>query len=134
MEDMVDREYAEVRLKSGYIAELVHDAVQEAREGVQRAVETTAKAVEAAERGLDETMSAFVAWAARHDVDVNGAREAEMKLRFHGVETKREIRRALREGFRVWTGGGMEPEHYRTAHIRFGDGSWSQAWRWLDAG
>ncbi|WP_276313021.1 hypothetical protein [Halomicrobium salinisoli] len=44
-------------------------------------------------------MSAFIAWAARHGVNVNDAREAQMTLRFNGVEGSEE--RAIREGFQV---------------------------------
>jgi len=86
----------------------------------------------AAERGLSESMSAFVAWAARHDVDVNGARQAHMELRFN--EAGREAARAIREGVRIWTDVGMKPEHYRQVRVRFGDGSRSVAWRWLQTG
>lgn len=50
MDDLVAREYGEVRLKSEYIAEMVHDAVEEAREATRRAAETTAKAMEAGAR------------------------------------------------------------------------------------
>jgi len=62
MEDPVEREYGSVSLRSEYVAEMVHAAVDEARESIERATEATAKAMEAAERGLDETMNAFIAW------------------------------------------------------------------------
>jgi len=129
MEDLVHREYAEVSLRSEYIGELVHDAVSEAREAARRATETVGKAIEAAERGMDETMSSFIAWAARHGVDVDGAREARMRLRF-GPEVE-NVERALREGFDVWTAAGLPEERYREAQVRFADGSLSDAWRWL---
>jgi len=129
MEDLVYREYAEVSLRSEYIGELVHDAVSEAREATRRATETVGKAIEAVERGMDETMSSFIAWAARHGVDVDGAREARMRLRF-GPEVE-NVERALREGFDVWTAAGLPEERYREAQVRFADGSLSDAWRWL---
>ena len=65
IEDLVVREYAKVSLRSNYVAELVHDAVQEAEEAVKRAAETGAKAIRVAEQGMEETMSVFIAWAAR---------------------------------------------------------------------
>ena len=128
MEDLVHREYAEVSLRSEYVAELVHEAVTEARDSLRRAAETTAKAMEAAERGMGDTMSSFIAWAARHGVDVDDAREARMRLRMNGVEN---VHRAIREGFRVWTEAGMPEVRYRQAEIQHADGSVSRAWRWL---
>lgn len=135
LEDLVDREYNTVTLRSNYIAELVHEAVDEAREATRRAADAGAKAIEASRRGLNESMSAFIAWAARHGVDVDDAldrQEARMTLRFG--ETGQETRRAIREGFRVWREAGLPEERYRTARIRFDDGSFGQAWHYLNPG
>jgi len=129
MEDLVHREYAEVSLRSEYIAELVHDAVSEARDAARRATETVGKALEAAERGMGETMSAFIAWAARHGVDVDDSRDARLRLRF-GPESENPAR-AVREGFDMWREAGLPEERYRSAQVRFADGSISDAWRWL---
>lgn len=129
MEDLVHREYAEVSLRSEYIAELVHEAVSEARDATRRATETVGKALEAAERGMGETMSSFIAWAARHGVDVDDARDARMRLRF-GPDVE-NVERAIREGFRVWTDAGMPEERYRMAQVQFADGSLGDAWHWL---
>lgn len=63
--ELVEREYGSDSLRSKYIADLVHDAVKEAREATRRAAEAGAKAIEAAERGIDESTSAFIAWAAK---------------------------------------------------------------------
>ena len=112
---------------------MVQEAVREARESVQRAAETTAKAVEAVERGLDETMSAFIAWAARHGVDVSDARDAQMTLRFDGADVANAAK-AIGEGFRVWKDAGMPEERFRQARVRFSDGSVGQAWRFLNTG
>jgi len=129
MEDLVHREYAHVSLQSDYIAEMLHDAVIEARDATRRAVDTAAKAAEVADRGLNETMSHFIAWAARHGIDVKDSHSARMTLRFgdhvddHG--------HAIREGFRIWTDAGMPEEQYRSAHVQFADGGKGSAWRWL---
>jgi hypothetical protein len=128
MEDLVHREYAEVSLRSEYVAELVHEAVQEARDATRRAMDTTAKALEAAERGMAETMSAFIAWAARHSVDIDDVSEIRMRLRMNDVEN---TRRAIREGFRVWKDAGLPEARYRQVGTDHGDGSVSDAWRWL---
>lgn len=135
LEDLVEREYSKVSLRSRYIAELVHEAVDEAREATRRAADAGAKAIEASRRGLDESASAFLAWAARHGVDVDDAldrREARMTMRFG--EPGREANRAIREGFRVWKDAGLPEERYRTARVRFSDGSYADAWRYLNPG
>jgi hypothetical protein len=135
IDDLVVREYAKVSLRSSYVAELVHDAVQEAEEAVRRAAETGAKAIRAAEQGMEETMSTFIAWAARHGVDVDDTvnrRDARMKLRFG--EPGRQTRRAIQEGFRIWKEAGLPPERYRMAKIRFNDGGIADAWRYLNPG
>ncbi|WP_336344789.1 DUF7845 domain-containing protein [Halalkalicoccus ordinarius] len=135
IEDLVVREYAKVSLRSTYVAELVHDAVQEAEEAVKRAAETGAKAIRVAEQGMEETMSVFIAWAARHGIDVDDAlsrREARMKLRVG--EPGRETRRAIKEGFRIWKEAGLPEERFRMAKIRFRDGGLSDAWRYLNPG
>jgi len=135
IEDLVVRGYAEVSLRSGYVAELVHDAVQDAQEAVERAAETGAKAIRAAEEGMEETMSVFIAWAARHGIDVDDAlsqREARMKLRVG--EPGRETRQAIKEGFRIWKEAGLPEERFRMARVRFRDGGLSDAWRYLNPG
>ena len=135
MEDLVEREYAKVSLRSKYVAELVHDAVSEAQDAVQRATDASAKALNALDRGYDQHMSAFVAWAAKHGVDVDDALSYEagrMELRFGNPG--REARRAVREGFRRWKAAGLPAERFRTAQIRFQDGSLADAWRYLSPG
>jgi len=118
-----------VSLRSEYVAGLVHDAVSEAREATRRATETVGAAIEAAERGMSETMSSFLAWASRHGVDVDDARGARMRLRL-GPEVE-NVDRALQEGFEVWTSAGLPEERYRGAQVRFADGSLSNVWHWL---
>lgn len=135
IDDLVIREYAKVSLRSTYVAELVHDAVQEAEDAVRRAAETGAKAIRAAEQGMGETMSVFIAWAARHGVDVDdavGRRDARMKLRFG--EPGKETRRAIREGFGIWKDAGLPTERFRMAQIQFSNGGIADAWRYLKPG
>jgi hypothetical protein len=131
MDDLVERERARVSLASEYVAEMVHDAVQEARDGIERAADTLATAEEAAERGMNETMSAFVSWAARHGIDVEGAREGRMTLRMGETRNSQQHRDALRAGFRVWTDAGLDATHYREAQAVWSDGSKATVWRFL---
>ncbi|WP_435124116.1 MarR family transcriptional regulator [Halobaculum sp. D14] len=135
IEDLVVREYAKVSLRSSYVAELVHDAVQEAQEAIRRAAETGAKAIRVAEQGMEETMGVFIAWAARHGIDVNDAlsrREARMQLRVG--EAGRDTRRAIKEGFRIWREAGLPTERFRMAQLQFSNGGVSDVWRYLNPG
>jgi hypothetical protein len=84
---------------------------------------------------MEETMSVFIAWAARHDIDVDDAlnrREAKMKLRVG--EPGREARRAIKEGFRIWKEANLPEERFRMARIQFSNGGVSHAWHYLNAG
>lgn len=128
IEELVEREYGRVSLRSSFIADLVHEQVKEAREATRRAVETGAKALSAAERGLDEHTSAFIAWAAKHDIDVNDAGDARMVLRMEGVE---RVRRAVEEGYRLWTDAGRDPGRFRQAKLKLGEKGHGIAWHWL---
>ena len=56
--ELVRREYGSVELRSTYVAELVHNTVQQARDRVRDAVEAGARALEAAERGLGQESDA----------------------------------------------------------------------------
>lgn len=107
VDGLLDRAYGTVRSKSDYIAGLIHDSVVEAREAVRRGAESTTEEVTNPQRDLTETMGAFLAWADRQGVDVYGAREAQMELRFHGTMTASERNRAINPGYEVWTDAGM---------------------------
>jgi len=137
MEDLLEREYGSVALRSPFIAELVYDRIQAAQESVRDAVGTFAKAVEAGKRGLDETTSAFVAWAAKHDVDVADEREAKMRLRFDGMdpndvhEDKPAVVSRLRKGFKLWKEAGRDVAKFREADVLWGDGSQAKAGQYL---
>jgi len=131
MDDLVHREYAQVSLRSEYVAELVHEAVEEASEALERATDAAATAMEAADRGLGETASVFLAWAAKHGIDVEGARAARMELRFQGADSLRERVRAIKEGFRIWKEAGMDPAQYRQARVRFANGAQGVVWQYL---
>ena len=103
-------------MRSKYVADLVHDAVEEARKATQRAAKAGAKALEAAERGFDTTTSAFIAWAAKHDIDVTDRAGDELHLEFGVVK---DIKRKLREGFELWTEADMPGTRYWMAQVRY---------------
>jgi hypothetical protein len=73
IDQMIQREYGSVELRSSYVAELVHDAVTSAKERTRNAVEAGAKALAAAERGLDQRTPAPSS-RGRHNTVSRGAR------------------------------------------------------------
>ena len=117
MEELVEREYGKVALRSSYVAGLVHDAVSEAQESISRAVKAGTKAVEAAERGIDSRTSAWLAWASRYGVDYQEERDARMTLRFGEVE--RSPLEEVKRGYKLWKEMGRDPAIYRQARVLF---------------
>jgi hypothetical protein len=135
IDDLVQREYGKVALRSSYIGELVYEAVEEARESTRRAVELGAKALDAAERGIDERTSAWLAWASRYCEDVRDVRSARMEIRLGTVESSRDVRRTLRQGYRLWRDAKQDEARFRGAQVIFEMNdriSRSDTWRYLE--
>jgi DNA-binding MarR family transcriptional regulator len=136
IDEIVEREYGKVSLRSTFVAELVHDAIREARESTRNAVEAAAKTIHAAERGVDEKTSAFLAWASRYCENVSDRDGARMKIRLGDVENTDEARRLLRMGFSLWEDARQDIARFRSAEVRFSVGGGrsgvSTAWRFLD--
>jgi hypothetical protein len=113
---MVEKEYGRVSLRSNHIADLVHDAVKEAKESTKRAVEAGAKAIQASRRGIDEATSALVAWASNYDVDLSAGEYVEIDFGKMDTdelsEARREIRQILREGLDRWQAAGKDTSRY----------------------
>jgi predicted transcriptional regulator len=142
MEDLVDRKYGEVGLRSEYVAEMVHDAVQEAREATRTAVETGAKAMEAAERGASDAMADWVAWCNRHGVDIRN-REDAIEVDVGEIEETAcdrsggmpaQIASRIRTAFEKWTAAGQDPDRFRAGTVKFtynGVTSKRRAWKAL---
>lgn len=118
MDDLVEHEYGKVSLKSTYVGELVHDAIQQAKSAAERATQATAQALEAAERGLDEQTSAFVAFAESRGLNFS-ERDEGVSIDLGEMdadslkEARREAREILREGLDLWTDMNRDEAKYR---------------------
>jgi ribosomal protein S18 len=119
LDDLVEQKYAEVGLRSTRVAELVHEAVQEARDATRRAVEASAKAIDAAERGRDSAAAEFYAWAERHRVDVS-RRNDNLTLDFSDYSDN--VNRAVKTGYRLWKATRHDASRFLSAQILLGDG------------
>jgi hypothetical protein len=131
MDGIVERGYAEVSLRSEHVAEMVHEAVNDAQEAVRTAVETTAKATEMAERGIDSTTSAFVAFCARHGIDVNDRRDARLEIRVGDDLNASERENYIKQAFRLWCDAGRDPQAFREAKVKMGELGVSAAHYWI---
>jgi len=122
LDDFLERSREKIAFESPFVAEMVVDAVRGARDGVERATETVAKSAEAARRGVEETASAFIAWASKYGIDYENGEDARMRLRMPDDDlTKDEIERRVQRGFELWTDAGRDPATYRGAFIDFGN-------------
>lgn len=126
--EIIEHEYGSVKLRSDHIAKHVHEAVEQARDATRRAVEATAKAKEAGERGLDESTSALMAWAARHGIDMDDTRKARLTLRMSDVDN---VEARLKEAYRLWCDAGKDPQRFRSARLHLGERGYGTAWHWL---
>lgn len=124
LEELIDCQYGEVALRSTYVAELVHDAVSEARESTRRAIETGAKAIEAAERGLNDAMQEWVAWCARYGVDISNRGDA-IEIDLGDLDPHRDADPSflIRRAYALWKAAKQDPERFRGAKVRYNGGS-----------
>ncbi|ELZ11191.1 hypothetical protein C478_12300 [Natrinema thermotolerans DSM 11552] len=58
----------------------------------------------------------FIAWAAKHDIDVRDRDGEELRLEFGVVD---DIKRKVREGYELWTAADMPEDRYRIAKIQY---------------
>jgi hypothetical protein len=133
MEDLVDRKYGEVGLRSDYVAGMVHDAVQDAKDATRRAVETSAQAIEAAERGVSDAMAEWVAWCNKHGVDIRNRADAleidlgEVAEEAWAFGRPKNVAFRVKHAFELWTEADQDPARFRQATVRWshGDGATS---------
>jgi len=137
MDDLVQREYGSLSLRSTYVAELVHDAIQRAEEAVRDAASATAKGLEAAERGLDERTSALLAFRDRYNIDYQNKRDARLKIRFGELDPEADPSPSFlaKRAFDLWTQAKQDTERFRSALVEWtrpgGERCRIDAWRLL---
>ncbi|WP_435098496.1 MarR family transcriptional regulator [Halarchaeum sp. P4] len=122
LDDFLERSREKIAFESPFVAEMVVDKVRQAREAGKGALETVAKTAEAQRRGVEETASAFIAWASKYDIDIENRDGARMRLRMSDDLSKDEIQRRIQRGFELWTDAGRDPATFRGALIDFGTG------------
>jgi hypothetical protein len=133
IDDLLDRARGEVALGSDHIADMVIEAVREAREQTRQAVETAAKAEEAVERGLTDRMSAFVAFCSKHGIDHSGGRDARLTLRFGDHLAENSVEYRVKQAFDLWTEIGRDREAFVDGWVEH-DGGRRRISHYLDLG
>ncbi|GGL73703.1 DUF7845 domain-containing protein [Halocalculus aciditolerans] len=120
IEDLVDRKYGEVAIRSKHIAKLVHEKVEAAREANREAVQAAAQTMEAAERGFDQAASEFVAWCNRYGVDISNRRDAlSIELGELDKNDDPAPEYIADEAMKKWKAAGQDPTRLRTATVRY---------------
>lgn len=130
MDDFLDRAREEVAFESPYVAEMVLDAVRDARDASQNALGAAAKVAEADRRGVEETASAFIAFCEKHGIDYQNRGDARLELRFGDVR-RTALADRVKEAVRLWTEAGRDAAAIRNAKVRYGGGNVTAAWQLL---
>jgi len=121
MNRLIEHQYGEVSLKSTYVGELVADALRQADDAIGKAYKASAKAKQAAERGLDETTEKFIAWTEKYGVNYEDKSDnLSINLgRIHTEDGDKSARALIREGFNLWQAMGRDEITFRTANVRW---------------
>ncbi|QKY20598.1 MarR family transcriptional regulator [Halolamina sp. CBA1230] len=126
MEDVFDREYGEVGLRSPYVAEMVQSAVQQMRDASQRLADVTGQALLDAERGVEKTAAALRSWCERYGVEVDSRGDAIEKIRMGemprtGRNGFQSVRVKLRDGLALWCDAGHDRAKFLAGKVEWTD-------------
>lgn len=119
IDELVERSYGEISLRSHHVAELVTDAVRDAEEYVKEAVETGAKALEMAEQGASRAEQELTAWAANHGIHVT-ERDARVVVKMGDIGDK-SFREMCQQMLDLWVNAGRDPKRLRVATVQYRD-------------
>ena len=104
---------------------------------MREAASASAKALEAAERGLDERTSTFLAFCGKYDIDVQNKRDARLQLRFGELDPEADPDPSFltKTAFEMWRNAKQDAARFRTATVEWrrpdGDRGLVDAWRLL---
>lgn len=118
LEGLVSREYGSVSLESRHIAELVHQAVERAREHTRRAVDASGTAIAAAARGLTEAEAKLRVWASKHGINLRRLSDGAAEVVVDASDPI-EARRMLAKGLELWMDTGRDPTEFRQSRLAY---------------
>lgn len=134
IEELVERGYAEVGLRSDYIGELVYQAIADARDAVTNAAKTVADSAETERVG--EAWAKFQAFCDRYGIDFRRRGDgATLDLGTLDRHDDPEPGYFVRRAFELWKDAKQDPQRFRAATVvyrrEFGAGSSAPAFRYL---
>lgn len=134
IEDLVDRGYGEVGLRSDYIGEMVYQAVADARDAVKNAANTVVDA--ARQDRVSETWARFQAFCDRYGVDFRRRGEdATLDLGRFDPNDDPDPEYLVRQAYNLWDDAKQDLARFRAATVTYrrphGAGSSAPAFRYL---
>ena len=125
--ELVETAYGKVALKSDYTAELLTQALEDAKDAGERAVRTLGETIKATKRGYRQERRALASYAELHGIDLHdGGAGVVIKMLRDG-----DTRRRVTQLFNLWTDAGKDPQRLREATIEFDNGAVGTVWQWL---
>ncbi|MDL0145851.1 MarR family transcriptional regulator [Halobacterium salinarum] len=134
IEELVDRGYGEVGLRSDYIGQMVYQAIADARDAVKNAAKTVADTVETDRVG--ESWAKFQAFCDRYGIDFRRrGDDATLDLGTNDPDDDPNVSFLVRRAYRLWQDANQDPARFRAATVSYrrphGTGSSYPAFREL---
>jgi hypothetical protein len=117
MDDLVHNDNGAVSVASSYMKERLNDAIQNAEEQLENALELSAEVVETATDELERRGGALREWITTYGVDIEDREDDRMEMKI-GKENGRDIKKILREGRKAWKRAGREERRFLTAEVK----------------
>jgi hypothetical protein len=119
IDPLLVRSRENVALRSEHVAGVVAQAIDEARDAAQRAMNTIDAADRAVKQGLDDAASSFVAWAEAHGVDYRDRRDVALELRMGKQPSPDVAAQRVRMALRRWVAAGRDEARFRQGVAKY---------------
>ena len=119
IDPILERQRERVALKSPHIAGLVHQAIDEARDTLERAARTVDAAQRAVKQGLKDVTASFVAWCEKHGIDYRDQQADGLEIELGEQPSSRVAHDRLRAAWRRWRDAGRDESRFRTGTATF---------------
>lgn len=134
LEELVERGYGEVGLRSDFIGQMVYQAIADARDAVKNAAKTAADAAQTDR--VSEAWAKFQAFCDRYGIDFRRrGDDATLDLGTVDPDDDPEVSYLVRQAYRLWTDADQNPRRFRAAAVAYrrpnGSGSTGRAFRYL---
>ena len=84
-----------------------------------RATNAAAEAKEAAQRGLDENTSAFIAWCESYGIEYDDMDDYDGTIDLGQVDDESRVKQILQEGYRLWQKMNRDPATFTSATVKY---------------